>query len=343
MRALYTLKRAGWVRTPHGWDEGTADEQYTFWKDYILDEAEGTILEDHIMRRKDITKMDSIIAEAQVHRSGRWERTPMGGWRRLALDDQENTRSNTEAGSQTEQGDNAENDDTLVEAASDDSMLVYKGSKRSFDEYERHYRPYAIGVQPLQKKKRKPVDPARIRPQPNVNMDDFEVSSIHLEEEEEEKVSIFDTCDDIREKVKTHLSSSEMTRAAFMRLMCSAAFPVSQKGIQDRQLANFQSQTGAKRGCESNVYYAAYVYFEKLRLKRKEPKSQKREEMEEIWGKEGIPRKIDRNSYVLQKGDVVYEDEYGVRGNTVGGFARDESIAQKAQRNSVLRAMDSKK
>ena len=346
LKALYTLKRAGWVRTANGWDEGTTYEQDAFWQEGITSAVQETILEDHIMRRKDISKMDSIIAEAQVHRSGRWERTPMGGWRRLVLDDKDMTRSNTEAGSQTEQGSNAENDDTLVEAPSDDTLLAYQGTKRSFDEYEKHYRPYnhLIQVQPPQKKKRKPVDLSRIRPQPNVNMADYEVSSIHLPLEDEERVPIFDTCDDVRVKIATYLSSSEMTRAAFMRLLCSAAFPISKKGIQDRQLANFQTQSGVRRGCESNVYYAAYVYLEKLRLKRQEPKSRKREEMEEIWGAAGIPRKIDRNvGNGVSKGEgVAVEDEYGVRGSTPGGLVMDESIADKAKRNSILRAVECK-
>ena len=333
LKALYTLKRAGWVRTPHGWQEGTEDEKFVFWKAEELEEPSEALTENHIMKRKAISKMDSLIAEAQLHRSGRWERTPMGGWRRIVLEEKENQRSGQ---------DGTDNEDTLVEASADDSLLAYKGTKRSFDEYEKHCRPQLQATRPSQKKK-KSAEPKRIRPQPNVNMDDYDVSSIHLEDEESEEVPVFDTCDDVRSKIAEHMSSSQMTRAAFMRLMCSAAFPTSKKSVQDRQLANFQSQKGAKRGCESNVYYAAYVYLEKLRLKRDQPKSEKREEMEQIWGDEGIPRKIDRNTYILTKGDVVYENEYGVRMNTVGGFARDESIEEMAYRNSMLMAMDSKK
>ena len=336
LKALYTLKRAGWIHSIHGWQEGTDTQQYAFWRAADLDQSGEAILEDHIMKRKNITPIDSVIAEAQVHRSGRWERTPMGGWKRLALDDKESGRSDRDS--------TTDNEDTLVEASADDSMLAYKGTKRSFDEYEKHYEQPTLATQaPQQKRMKRLNEPKRIRPQPHINIDKYNVSSIQLENDESENVPVFDTCDDIRSKIAELLSSSQMTRAAFMRLMCSAAFPTSKKSVQDRQLANFQSQQGAKRGCESNVYYAAYVYLEKLRLKRGEPKSEKREEMEQIWAVEGIPRKIDRNSYMLMKGDVVYEDKYGVRGNTVGGFAKDESIAEKACRNSVVRAMGSQK
>jgi hypothetical protein len=360
LKALYTLKRSGWVRTPNGWDEGSPEEQRAFWEDSTPDTTQPTILEDHIMRRKDITAMDSIIAEAQVHRSGRWERTAMGGWRRLILDDKENTRSNTEAGSQTEQGDNTENDDTLVDGTpSDDSLLLYKGTKRSFDEYLNHHRPYPSSIPlqqlpqlPAQKKKRKPVDPSRVRPQPNVDMSLYDVSTISLPHETSESVPIFDTCDDVRVKIADLLTSSTMTRAAFMRLLCSAAFPTSKKGIQDRQLANFQAQVGVRRGCESNVYYAAYVYLEKLRVKRGEHKSRKRVEMEEVWGVEGVPRKIERISGGgTGKGDkmsvavaVSVEGEHGVREKTrQGGGVLCENIAEKALKNTAPKAGDGRK
>jgi hypothetical protein len=304
LKALYTLKRAGWVRTSYGWEEGSTEEQETFWSDEHFTPAadvQPTIREDSIMRRKDITVMDSIIAEAQIHRSGRWERTPMGGWRRLLLEDKENSGSNTEAGSQTEQGSNTENDDTLV--GDDSSFLAYKGTKRSFDEYEEHSRPYTYSpaLQPLPphptappRKKRKPVDPSRVRTAPNVDLALYDVSSITLPHELTETIPIFSTCDSVRSQILTLLSTSGMTRAAFMRFLCAAAFPTSKKGIQDRQLANFQAQKGEWRGRESNVFYAAYVYLEKLRFMRGEEKSEERVQREGELGEGGVVRKVER-------------------------------------------------
>jgi hypothetical protein len=339
LHALYALKRACWVNTQHGWQEGTEEQKHEFWKSDIplADEAPRKIGEDHIMKRPRANKIDSLLAEAQVYRTGRGERTVLGGWRRIEVSDEPSNKENSS------QNDQSENVDTVVESSTEGSgpELIYKGTKRACDAFERDEMrqiPSVPSVKPSLKKKRT-KEPKKSRPQPNVNMDEYDVSSIHLEGEEEENLSIFDTCDDIREKIKALLQSSSMTRAAFMRLLCSAAFPTSKKKIQDRQLANFQGQDGPKKGCESNVFYAAYVYFEKLRVKNGEEKSEKRQDMEEIWDDEGVPRKMERGGYIVRQGSEVYEDEYGVVVTSRGGVIRDESISEKAARNFEMMVM----
>lgn len=52
--------------------------------------------------------------------------------------------------------------------------------------------------------------------------------------------------------------------------------------IQSKQLHDFLSKKGAMAGNSSCIYYAAYVYFEKLRIKEGKKKSVMREEMEDI-------------------------------------------------------------
>ena len=47
--------------------------------------------------------------------------------------------------------------------------------------------------------------------------------------------------------------------------------------------ANEGTNTGT-----SILFYASYVYFEKLRVKQRKPKSKHREEMEHIWGEDGF-------------------------------------------------------
>lgn len=337
LRALYTLKRAGWVKSQHGWQEGTDEQKDEFWSSEIplADEAPGKVGEDHIMKRPRVSKIDSLLAEAQVDLTGRWERTHMGGWKRTAVEDEPSKKENDS------QKDTSENDDTLVDSSAEAPELIYRGTKRAWDAFEKDEMHQTIefpSIKPTQKRK-KINEPKKSRAQANVNMDDYDVSRIYIEDEEEENLEIFDTCDDIREKIKIHLSTSGMTRAAFMRLMCSAAFPSSKKNIQDRQLANFQSQDGPRKGCESNVFYAAYVYLEKLRYKNGEEKSQKREEMEEIWDDKGFPRKTERGGYVCRKDTEVFEDEYGVTGFARGGVVKDESIEEKASRNFRMMVM----
>ena len=136
------------------------------------------------------------------------------------------------------------------------------------------------------------------------------MEEIILEGETEEAVSIYDTCDDIRSKIREHLALSGMTQAAFLRQL-SKCFPQPKK-LQSRQLKLFLELTGSVRGCESAIYYGAYVYFEKLRIINGEAKSTKRLELEEDWQSEGgMSRKRDRQVYIVMAGTDVYVDEYG--------------------------------
>ncbi|KAK3694367.1 hypothetical protein B0T22DRAFT_477121 [Podospora appendiculata] len=54
--------------------------------------------------------------------------------------------------------------------------------------------------------------------------------------------------------------------------------------IQGSQLARFRGKKGANAGATSAVLYGACVFFEKLRIKAKKPKSKTRLEMEKVWG-----------------------------------------------------------
>lgn len=60
------------------------------------------------------------------------------------------------------------------------------------------------------------------------------------------------------------------------------------------------------------MFYAAYVFFEKLRVRDEKPRTQFREEMEKVWGRDGVD--IVRGSHlgVLCTADRrPVEDEYG--------------------------------
>jgi hypothetical protein len=115
--------------------------------------------------------------------------------------------------------------------------------------------------------------------------DKYDVSEIHLDGEDHERVPIFDTCDDIRKKINAHLRTASTTNAGFVRKIAET-FP-SAPDMSGRHLTAFLGKKGPNNGGDSPVYYAAYVYFEKLRLKNKRPKGKKRQEMEDIWAKQG--------------------------------------------------------
>lgn len=107
----------------------------------------------------------------------------------------------------------------------------------------------------------------------------------------EDPVPVFDTCDTIRRKIRAFLGSAHeppITQAAFLRAIAKATYgPDSTKTIQSGTLSSFMKKKGPLAGNTSTVYYAAYCFFEKLRVKQKKPKSKDREIMEDIWAGEG--------------------------------------------------------
>jgi len=115
-----------------------------------------------------------------------------------------------------------------------------------------------------------------------------DVSDIHLDGEETDGVPVYDTCDEIRKKLTTYLRREGVTQAALLRLLHAELRGKKKTSrLQSSQLARFLQMKGANTGNTSALFYAAYVYFEKLRVKQGKPKSKHREEMERIWKKDG--------------------------------------------------------
>lgn len=144
-----------------------------------------------------------------------------------------------------------------------------------------------------------------------------DVSMITLEGESNRTVPIYDTCDDMRTKINRYMREmTGATNAGFVRTVNSAANPMdtidSFRPATASQLTTFLKGKGPTKGCESPVFYAAYVFFEKLRVKEGKPKSKKRVEMEAVWEKAGM-KLIDasvRGVWAL-RGQTPYEDKYG--------------------------------
>ena len=140
--------------------------------------------------------------------------------------------------------------------------------------------------------------------------DKYDVSSIHLDGEKDESVPIFDTCDEVRRKINAHLRTASTTNAAFVRQIAQT---FSNPGdVAAPHLRRFLDQKGPTKGGDNPVFYAGYVYFEKLRVKNKKPKSKKRQEMEDIWGKKGGMERRRQPQSVLCRGDERWTvDQYG--------------------------------
>ncbi|KAK0640714.1 hypothetical protein B0T16DRAFT_460872 [Cercophora newfieldiana] len=92
-----------------------------------------------------------------------------------------------------------------------------------------------------------------------------------------------DTCDTVRSKIVAILDKDGVSKAAFMRASIVAAYgPDSGKYTQWTALSRFLSQSGALSGNTTAIYYASYVFFEKLRIKQGKPKSADREKVERL-------------------------------------------------------------
>lgn len=139
---------------------------------------------------------------------------------------------------------------------------------------------------------------------------DSDVSMIRLDGEAGCEVPVYDSCDEVRKKINTFLRTSGMSQAAFLREIAKSYS--GDKKIQPKSLADFRGKRGASAGNMSSVFYAAYVYFEKLRVREGKAKSKHRQAMETIYGDKGFDIKHRRDGKVFcPAGTYPSEDQYG--------------------------------
>jgi hypothetical protein len=138
----------------------------------------------------------------------------------------------------------------------------------------------------------------------------YDVSAITLDGEAETNVLVFDSCDEIRKKIRAHLAQPGVTQAAFLREIAKT-YRDGRK-IQSKVLNDFLGKRGASAGNTSAVFYSSYVFFEKLRIKEGKPRSKHRETMEKLYAGKGFDTKnrSDRGVYCFA-GETPVEDKYG--------------------------------
>lgn len=133
-------------------------------------------------------------------------------------------------------------------------------------------------------------------------------SDVKLDGEEDQSVPVFDSCDEVRRKIRAHLKLPGVTQAAFLRELAKNLG--EGKKIQSKVLNDFLGKKGASAGNTSSVFYAAYVFFEKMRLKEGKPKSKHRLEMERLHrGGFDVSRRHDH--VIVAAGERPWEDKYG--------------------------------
>ena len=140
----------------------------------------------------------------------------------------------------------------------------------------------------------------------------LDVSDIHLDGEEDNAVKVYETCDEMRHKISAFLRRDGVTQAFLVRQLRDQYHPP--KPIQSKQFSDFRAGQGPLGRNTNCCYYASYVYFEKLRLKEKKPKSKMRQETEKVYA-----RGIDTKTPTHNRGILCGPGEYPVE-DKFGGF-----------------------
>ncbi|KZT74740.1 hypothetical protein DAEQUDRAFT_719915 [Daedalea quercina L-15889] len=94
---------------------------------------------------------------------------------------------------------------------------------------------------------------------------------IRLGGEDEGSVLVFDDCDDVRRKIRKLQRSQGFRITYWLRHI---------GGIKYNSWSRFMKAEGPDAGAENGIYYAAYAYFEKIRIAEGKKKTAKREQNE---------------------------------------------------------------
>ncbi|KAF5564014.1 hypothetical protein FNAPI_2402 [Fusarium napiforme] len=139
----------------------------------------------------------------------------------------------------------------------------------------------------------------------------LDVSSVDpLPGEADGTVPIYDTCDDIRKKIRPMLAKEGMTQAAFIRAL-NKNLPEG-KSVSPANMRYFMGRKGVRDGNTNITFYAAYVFFEKKRIQAGKPKTQFRQKMEKAWGNKGFDIEHGANQqYTCFAGEEPVVDEFG--------------------------------
>ena len=128
--------------------------------------------------------------------------------------------------------------------------------------------------------------------------------------EETCSVPVFDTCEEIRKKIRHVLARDGITQAAFIREI-NKNLPAGQS-VSAANMRYFMGRKGPRDGNTNITFYAAYIFFEKKRIKAGKPKTDFREDMEAAWGPLGFDREHGANTHYIGSVDTVLTiNKYG--------------------------------
>jgi len=166
--------------------------------------------------------------------------------------------------------------------------------------------------QPLSKKAKADMAKAAKAAAAQATADLLDVSAITLDGDEGHDVPVHETCDMVRRKVRNFVGKNGVTQAAFLRAIGVAAHGPGSKPVNSGSYSHFMALKGPLSGNTNTAFYASYVFFEKLRIKQKKPKSADRLEMERVH-RHGVDttRLASNQHYIVRKGTTVAMDKYG--------------------------------
>ncbi|CAH0029125.1 unnamed protein product [Clonostachys rhizophaga] len=139
----------------------------------------------------------------------------------------------------------------------------------------------------------------------------LDTGDVTLPGEDTGSVPVYDTCGEIRRKIRALLAKG-VSQAALSRTL-SKMLPGSQGQVSSRNIGTFMKQKHLMDGNTSPAFYAGYVFFEKQRIKNGKPKTKTRQEMEEAHGKTGVDLdwSFKGGSLTLFRNERAHVDKFG--------------------------------
>ncbi|KIM93073.1 hypothetical protein OIDMADRAFT_46391 [Oidiodendron maius Zn] len=135
------------------------------------------------------------------------------------------------------------------------------------------------------------------------------ISCIYLEGEEDLSIPVYDSCDEIRKKIGVYLCKPSVTQAGFLHEI--AKVYSEGKKIYIKVLNDFLGKGGTTSGNISSVFYSSYIFFKKLYISDKRPKSKHRVQIEREYPGEGIDTKQRHDRFWYIEGEQPYKDKFG--------------------------------
>lgn len=132
-----------------------------------------------------------------------------------------------------------------------------------------------------------------------------------------DSVPVYNTCQGIRRKINIHMRQPGVTPKAFLQHL-SAQFYLTPTKIKNSHLEKFRGAQGFNFENTNPVFYAAYVFFEKIRVGSGKAKSQLRERIERLHQETGgmnTKTPCDKNGSWIRtqsQGSTVSVDKYGI-------------------------------